>query len=87
MNAKISRAIMDVEQAILNAVADIEARREAEGKHPTHAMAIRDGLCGMVGLLPEGLRRVLNHMDKAWLVEVGDTVNDTYVRLVRAKKR
>lgn len=79
---------LNVAEKVLHVVEAIQQKKRENRCVPDYAMIITDRLYDKVSsfINPEGLRNVLRKLVNDGVVKCGDTVNDTYVRIVDRMK-
>lgn len=78
----------NITDKVLQTVEAIQQKKRGARRVPDHALVIRDGLYAKVSeyLTPEGFQKVLQRLADEGTIEYGNTINDTYVRIVGSKR-
>ena len=63
-------------------VREVQRTRRATNRMPADALVIRDGLMLKTRFSQSAFRAVLEEMVALRLIEIGRTINDTYVRVI-----
>lgn len=79
---------MDNAVKVLQVIESVQRRKRETRRVPDHALIIRDRLYQAVShlLTPEGFRKVLQRLVNEGKIVTGNTLNDTYVRIVEHRK-
>lgn len=79
---------IDIAERVQQAIEAIQQRKREACRVPDHALIIHDGIYQTVSdlLTPEGFRNVLQRLTDEGKIVTGETLNDTYVRIVEQEK-